>query len=136
MPIAHVALPVAAETTFDYWCPESLALVRGSVVRVRLGTRNLVGVVTAVADAPRIADVKLAPIADVLDVPRVADDVLDAACTITPGFEGPTISALARPGWQAVRALVPRGEAQQVMDDLRALGARAILVTDIAACRF
>ena len=66
----------------------------------------------------------------------VADDVLDAACTITPGFEGPTISALARPGWQAVRALVPRGEAQQVMDDLWALGARAILVTDIAACRF
>jgi ATP phosphoribosyltransferase len=31
---------------------------------------------------------------------------------------------------------VPRREAQQVMDDLWGLGARAILVTDIAACRF
>jgi len=87
MPIAHVALPVAAETTFDYWCPESLALARGSVVRVRLGTRNLVGVVTAVADTPRIADVKLAPIADVLDVPRVADDVLELAAFIAAYYE-------------------------------------------------
>jgi len=66
----------------------------------------------------------------------VADDVIDAACAITPGFEGPTVSALAREGWKAVRALVPRQEAQQVMDDLWGLGARAILVTDIAACRF
>jgi ATP phosphoribosyltransferase len=66
----------------------------------------------------------------------VADTVIADACAITPGFEGPTISPLAREGWKAVRALVPRHEAQQVMDDLWGLGARAILVTDIAACRF
>ena len=66
----------------------------------------------------------------------VADAVLDAACAATPGFEGPTVSPLAKPGWQAVQALVPRNQAQQVMDDLWAIGARAILVTDIAACRF
>ena len=66
----------------------------------------------------------------------VADTVIDDACAITPGFEGPTVSPLAREGWKAVRALVPRREAQQVMDDLWGLGARAILVTDIAACRF
>ncbi len=66
----------------------------------------------------------------------VSDAVVGDACVITPGFEGPTVSPLAKPGWQAVRALVPRAEAQQIMDDLWALGARAILVTDIAACRF
>ena len=66
----------------------------------------------------------------------VADDAFERACAITPGFEGPTVAPLAREGWNAVRALVPRREAQQVMDDLWGLGARAILVTDIAACRF
>ncbi len=66
----------------------------------------------------------------------VSDIEVAAACAITPGFEGPTVAPLAKPGWQAVRALVPRTDAQQIMDDLWALGARAILVTDIAACRF
>ncbi len=65
----------------------------------------------------------------------VADLVVDRACAITPGLESPTVSPLARPGWHAVRALVPRAEAQQIMDDLWTIGARAILVTDIAACR-
>jgi len=65
----------------------------------------------------------------------VDDAVVDRACAITPGLESPTVSPLARPGWHAVRAMVPRTEAQQIMDDLWALGARAILVTDIAACR-
>ncbi len=41
MPIARVALPVATATTFDYWVPEGLAVARGSIVRVTLGTRRL-----------------------------------------------------------------------------------------------
>ena len=65
----------------------------------------------------------------------VSDEVVDLACAITPGFESPTVSPLAKEGWHAVRAMVPRAEAQQIMDDLWAIGARAILVTDIAACR-
>ena len=65
----------------------------------------------------------------------VSDEVVDLACAITPGLESPTVSPLARPGWHAVRAMVPRAEAQQIMDDLWTIGARAILVTDIAACR-
>ena len=59
----------------------------------------------------------------------------EEACAITPGLESPTVSPLAKEGWRAVRAMVPRADAQQIMDDLWALGARAILVTDIAACR-
>jgi ATP phosphoribosyltransferase len=65
----------------------------------------------------------------------VSDAVVEQACAITPGLESPTVSPLARQGWFAVRAMVPRAEAQQLMDALWSLGARAILVTDIAACR-
>jgi ATP phosphoribosyltransferase len=65
----------------------------------------------------------------------VSDTAVEKACAITPGLESPTVSPLARAGWHAVRAMVPRSEAQQIMDDLWDLGARAILVTDIAACR-
>ncbi|MBA2740190.1 MAG: ATP phosphoribosyltransferase [Nocardioidaceae bacterium] len=60
---------------------------------------------------------------------------VDPATRITPGIESPTISPLQREGWVAVRAMVPRRQAQLVMDALWDLGARGILVTDIHACR-
>jgi ATP phosphoribosyltransferase len=60
---------------------------------------------------------------------------IDAACSITPGLESPTISPLQNLDWLAVRAMVLRSETNRVMDDLYALGARGILVTDIHACR-
>jgi ATP phosphoribosyltransferase len=60
---------------------------------------------------------------------------IDAACTITPGLESPTISPLQNPDWVAVRAMVLREETNLIMDKLWALGARGILVTDIHACR-
>jgi ATP phosphoribosyltransferase len=59
----------------------------------------------------------------------------EKAVEVTPGFESPTVSPLHREGWVAVRSMVPRLQAQKVMDDLWQLGARAILVTDIHACR-
>ncbi len=61
---------------------------------------------------------------------KVAD-----AVALTPGLEGPTVSPLRREGWVAVRAMVPRAGAQRLMDELWDLGARAILLTDIHACR-
>lgn len=60
---------------------------------------------------------------------------IDTAIGLTPGIESPTVSPLHRAGWVAVRAMVPRDRAQQVMDELREVGARGILVTDILACR-
>jgi ATP phosphoribosyltransferase len=66
------------------------------------------------------------------DVPR---EHLDAACALTPGLESPTVAPLADPTWAAVRAMVPRTGTNKVMDDLYDLGARAILVTTIHACR-
>jgi ATP phosphoribosyltransferase len=67
------------------------------------------------------------------DCPR---SVLDDATSITPGLESPTIAPLADPDWVAVRALVPRREVNAIMDDLEAIGAKAILASDIRFCRF
>ena len=58
-----------------------------------------------------------------------------AGIALTPGIESPTVSPLHRDGWVAVRSMVPRAQAQNVMDDLYGVGARGILVTDILACR-
>ena len=65
----------------------------------------------------------------------VEEKNLDAACKLTPGLESPTISPLQKSGWVAVRAMVTRSSIHQVMDDLYAIGARGILVTDIHASR-
>ena len=65
----------------------------------------------------------------------IRTELVDEACAITPGLESPTVSPLHDQGYAAVRAMVPRKGMNRVMDELYALGARAILVTDIAACR-
>lgn len=62
-------------------------------------------------------------------------DLVDAASKITPGFESPTVSPLRDTGWVAVRVMVPRAEMNHIMDELYALGARAILVSSIHAAR-
>ncbi|KAA1430840.1 ATP phosphoribosyltransferase [Mycolicibacter arupensis] len=67
------------------------------------------------------------------DCPR---EVLEQATAITPGLESPTIAPLADPDWAAVRALVPRRGVNAIMDELAAIGAKAILASDIRFCRF
>jgi len=62
-------------------------------------------------------------------------ELVEQACALTPGLESPTVSPLHDKGYVAVRAMVPRNSTNRVMDELYDLGARAILVTDIAACR-
>ena len=62
-------------------------------------------------------------------------ELVDQAVAIAPGRESPTISPLRDPAWVAVRVMIPRKRVNQVMDDLYALGARAILVTAIHAAR-
>lgn len=66
---------------------------------------------------------------------NVSREGLEAACRITPGLDAPTVSPLAKDGWVAVRAMIPRADAQRIMDDLWDVGADGILVTDIVACR-
>jgi len=50
-------------------------------------------------------------------------------------LESPTISPLQKSEWNAVRAMVKRKDVNRIMDELWAVGARGILVTDIHACR-
>jgi len=65
----------------------------------------------------------------------IQKSALEKACALTPGLESPTISPLAKEDWAAVRAMVLRKDTNRVMDELWAIGARGILVTDIHACR-
>ena len=62
-------------------------------------------------------------------------NLLEKASAITPGLESPTVSPLRDPSWVAVRAMVPRDDANLVMDQLYDLGARAILVSAVHAAR-
>jgi ATP phosphoribosyltransferase len=62
-------------------------------------------------------------------------ELVEQAVQLTPGLESPTVSTLHDERWCAVRSMVPRGRTNRIMDELYDLGARAILVTEITACR-
>lgn len=66
---------------------------------------------------------------------NVCRDNLEASSAITPGLTGPTVSPLARENWVAVRAMIPRRDANAVMDRLQAVGAEAILASDLRIAR-
>lgn len=66
---------------------------------------------------------------------NVARENLDKVAAITPGLSAPTVSPLANDSWVAVRAMVPKTQANALMDELSALGAEAILATDIRIAR-
>jgi len=60
---------------------------------------------------------------------------LAEAEAITPGFHSPTVMALEDPAWCAVRAMVRRHEAHGIIERLEAIGASAVIETQIANCR-
>ncbi|MFD6199718.1 ATP phosphoribosyltransferase [Mycobacteriaceae bacterium NPDC060252] len=62
------------------------------------------------------------------DCPRA---VLDEALKVTPGLESPTLAPLADEKWVAVRALAPRKGVNSTMDALAAIGAKAILASEV-----
>ena len=66
---------------------------------------------------------------------NISRDNLDAAVSVTPGLTGPTVSPLQRENWVAVRAMVPRKEANLLMDRLAATGAEAILASELRIAR-
>lgn len=65
----------------------------------------------------------------------IRKDLVDVAASLTPGLESPTVSPLRDSEWVAVRSMVPKRETNRIMDELYDLGARAILVSSIHACR-
>lgn len=66
------------------------------------------------------------------NVPRAK---LKEAEKITPGFNSPTVSDLEDPKWVAVKVMIPKKQSIIIMDKLEALGASAILETQILNCR-
>src|SRR4029079_15507209 len=66
------------------------------------------------------------------NIPR---EKLAEAEKITPGYNSPTVNALEDPNWCAIRVMVKRSEVIEVMEQLEALGASAILETQINNCR-
>ncbi|WP_144628540.1 ATP phosphoribosyltransferase [Arthrobacter woluwensis] len=65
----------------------------------------------------------------------IRKDLVEEAAALTPGLESPTVSPLRDSDWVAVRSMVLKKSTNQVMDELYDLGARAILVSSIHACR-
>jgi len=66
---------------------------------------------------------------------NVPADKLAEAEEITPGYSSPTVNKLEQQGWYSVRAMVPRKQVIDIMEQLEALGAAAILETSIQNCR-
>lgn len=93
----------------------------GAADRLTVLNRRLSGVITARTYVMMDYDIR--------------KELLEEAARITPGFESPTVSPLRDEEFVAVRSMVRRKGMNRVMDTLYALGARGILVTDIAACR-
>ena len=65
----------------------------------------------------------------------VRKELVEEAAALTPGLESPTISPLRDSDWVAVRSMVPQKDTNRIMDALYDMGARAILVSSIHACR-
>jgi len=112
--LRRVALPVPVHREFDYlarvgWTDDD----HGRVVRVRLGTRRVLGVIVAQPAETPIPIAQLAPIdAFVDELPRVPADVLSLARFASSYYQFPL-------GMTLPHALPPRG-------GLEDIGARAI----------
>jgi primosomal protein N' (replication factor Y) (superfamily II helicase) len=89
----------AVDRPFDYLVPEQLAgeVVRGSLVRVPLGAREVAGVVESLAAAGGGAEAELKPLVEVTG--RIPEPLLDLAIWIAEG----TASTVAR----AIALVVP-----------------------------
>ena len=90
MAIARVALPLATHQLFDYWVPDGLAVVPGSLLRVRLGGRRLVGVVDEIAAQASVAAERLQPIRElVAEIPALPDDLCALARFMASYYQTP-----------------------------------------------
>jgi ATP phosphoribosyltransferase len=59
------------------------------------------------------------------------DAALDIVIDLLPGLDSPTVLPLARPGWHSVHAVVEQRRVIDLLEPLRAAGARSLLVLPI-----
>ena len=147
MTIAHVALPVAVHSLFDYWVPAGLEVRCGQLVRVHLGRRALAGVVVATDESTDVAGHKLQPIREVVaTLPPLPSDVLAMAAFASRYYQEPLglvlaqmlpplSAAVPRAAAVAAVALSPEGREALPRRVARAPAARALLARLQAAER-
>ncbi|MBE7523915.1 MAG: primosomal protein N' [Burkholderiales bacterium] len=95
MTIARIAVPAATGSTFDYWAPDGVGLVRGSLVRVKFSRRRCVGVVVGVQASAGIERERIQPIEDVVALPPLPEDVVALAEFVSAYYREPLGLALA-----------------------------------------
>jgi ATP phosphoribosyltransferase len=59
------------------------------------------------------------------------DASLDEIVALLPGLDSPTVLPLAKPGWHSVHAVVEQRQVMELLEPLRAAGARSLLVLPI-----
>ncbi len=59
------------------------------------------------------------------------DGSLDEIVGLLPGLDSPTVLPLAKPGWHSVHAVVEQRQVMELLEPLRAAGARSLLVLPI-----
>ncbi|MEK6795060.1 MAG: ATP phosphoribosyltransferase [Spirochaetota bacterium] len=82
----------------------------------------------------RIEGILIADTYSMLEYNIRAEKLRDAEA-ITPGYESPTISELDEKGWLAVKVMVQKSKLAESMDRLEAIGALALIETEIKNCR-
>jgi primosomal protein N' (replication factor Y) len=102
--LARVLLPVAIGTAYTYRVPDGMSVVPGSIVRVPLGTREVIGAVWGIEDDTG----GLAP-SRIKDVLAVYDDVPPLAADLRALVEWVASWTLAAPGM--VLRMILRSEA-------------------------
>ena len=86
MAIAHVAMPIAAWQSFDYWIPDGLDVARGDVVRARLANRLALGVVTDVDAASEFGE-RLQPIDALSGIRRLPEEIMALAAFVSAYYQ-------------------------------------------------
>ena len=110
MAIIRVALPVAINELFDYWLPAGLAIEPGSVLRVQLARRRMLGVALELVDATRIAPERLAPVDEIVTtLPPLPEDLRALGRFVSDYYQQPIGQCLA----QMLPPLGARGGARE-----------------------
>src|SRR6478672_958804 len=97
MPVARVALPVAASTSFDYWVPEGFPAPCGALVRVKLAGRPLIGIVVELLEHTDIPRERLQPVeAAMPQMPALPADLLELGSFVASYYQEPLGLVLAQ----------------------------------------
>ena len=127
MAIARVALPVAVDRLFDYWLPEGIGVGPGSVVRVVLGRRQLLGVAVEIVRSTELLPEQILPIKEVItELPPIPEDVCSLAKFVAAYYQqsiGPCFADILPPIGSGSRGSATNKAIQHASSELSAFSA-------------